>query len=122
MLLLSLAKTGTYTCGGIALPAMLPYLVNLAVTIIKIGVPVLLIILGMIDMGKAVIAQKEDEIKKAQGMFVKRLVAAALVFFIFVITELVVGIVASDTDKTNITNYLDLFINGNAESSGCTYN
>ena len=34
------------------------------IPIIQIGIPILLIIFGMLDLGKAVVAGKEDEIKK----------------------------------------------------------
>ena len=34
------------------------------IPLIQIGIPIILIILGMLDLGKAVIASKEDEIKK----------------------------------------------------------
>ena len=39
-------------------------IVNVAINAIMIGVPILLIILGMVDLGKAVIASKEDEVQK----------------------------------------------------------
>lgn len=52
------------------------YLVNA----IMIGVPILLIVLGMIDLGKAVIASKEDEVKKATKAFGKRFLYAVGVF------------------------------------------
>ena len=35
----------------------------------------------MIDLGKAIMAQKEDEIKKGQALFVKRLNFRKLLFF-----------------------------------------
>ena len=44
-----------------------------AVLLLKIVIPILLIIFGMLDLGKAVVASKEDEIKKGQQMFVKRI-------------------------------------------------
>ena len=90
--------------------ATIPHLTSLIVELIKIGVPVLLIIFGMIDLGKAVVAQKEDEIKKSQQMFFKRLLSAALVFFVFVIVELVFSIVASE-EKAGIWNCVNCFIN-----------
>ncbi len=99
-------------CGGI-IPHMnstIPRLTSLVVDLIKIGVPVLLIIFGMLDLGKAVMAQKEDEIKKSQQMFFKRLLSAALVFFVFVIVELVFNIVARD-EKAGIWNCVNCFIN-----------
>ena len=56
--------------------------------VIQIVVPVVLVVMGMITLVKAVTSSKEDEIKKAQMSFVKKLIAAALVLFIFVIVKL----------------------------------
>ncbi len=89
------------------------------VTIIKIVVPILLIIWGMLDLGKAVIAQKEDEIKKGQQTFIKRIIAAAIVFFIVVIVQVIVGIVATDKDQANVKDCIKCFIN---DTSQCTWN
>ena len=55
-------------------------LIGLVVNIIKIGIPILLIIFGMIDMAKAVISGKEDEQKKAAKAFGKRFIYAVAVF------------------------------------------
>ncbi len=52
------------------------------VLVIKIVIPLVLIILGMIDLGKAVISSKEDEINKAVGKLIRRFIAAVIVFFI----------------------------------------
>ena len=105
----------SYSCGASTLdvPGMLPYVTSTIVLIIQIGVPVLLIIFGMFDLGKAVIAQKEDEIKKGQSTFFKRLIAAILVFFVVTIVKLVVGFAA---DRTDAVTCIDCFIKGNADS------
>ena len=55
-------------------------IVGFIVKAIWIGVPILLIIFGMIDLGKAVIASKEDEVKKAWKAFGRRLLVAIAVF------------------------------------------
>lgn len=99
------------TCGGVNVPGTLVNVVSTIYTIIKIAIPLILILMGMLDLGKAVISQKEDEIKKNQGIFVKRLIAAALVFFVFAIVQLLVGIVAGD-DKTSIMNCINGMLNG----------
>ena len=52
------------------------------VNVIKFGVPILLIILGSIDLAKAVISSKDDEMKKAQGLLIKRIIYALAVFFV----------------------------------------
>ena len=55
-------------------------IVNVVINAIMIGVPILLIVLGMVDLGKAVIASKEDEVKKATKAFGKRFLYAVGVF------------------------------------------
>lgn len=71
--------------------------------LIQIGIPILLIVLGTIDLGKAVIASKEDEIKNAQKMLVKRLIYAVAVFLVVTIVSLVFGLFSS-TDNQEIEN------------------
>lgn len=105
------------TCGGILeVDRMLPDIISLIVTLIKIGVPILLIVFGMLDLGKAVMAQKEDEIKKAQQTFVKRIIAAALVFFVVVIVQTVFNLVGG-SGKKNIWDCVNCFVNGPAADS-----
>ena len=72
------------------------------VNLFKFGIPILLIIFGMMDLGKAVMAGKEDEMKKAQGTLIKRFIYAVAVFLVVLLVELVMGIVAdSGTDTGN---------------------
>lgn len=63
-------------------------------TLIQIGVPILLIIMGSIDLGKAVMASDDKEIKGATGKLIKRAIAAVAVFFIVPIVNIVIGLVA----------------------------
>ena len=71
---------------------------NGVIPIIQIGIPIILIILGMIDLGKAVIASKEDEIKSAQKLLIKRIIYAVAVFLVVSIVTLVFSVVAGNTD------------------------
>jgi len=49
---------------------------------VKYIIPVVLIILGILDFIKAITKDKEEELKKAQSRFIKRLIASALIFII----------------------------------------
>lgn len=62
---------------------------------IQIVVPLLLIISGMITMAKAVMEKDEKEIKKAQNLLVKKLIAAVITFLIIAVVKLVVNLVAT---------------------------
>lgn len=66
------------------------------VRILQIAIPIALIIWGTIDLGKAVIAGKEDDIKKAQGPFVKRIVAAVIVFIVPWLVNFAMGLVSNN--------------------------
>lgn len=54
---------------------------------VKYIIPAIVIILGILDFIKAIASDKDDEMKKAQGRFIKRLIAAALIFIIPFIIE-----------------------------------
>lgn len=77
-------------------------IVKSVVNLIKFGVPILLIIFGMIDLGKAVMAGKEDEMKKAQGTLIKRFIYAVAVFLVVTLVQFVMSIV-SDANTGNDT-------------------
>ena len=83
-------------------------IVKTILTIIQIAVPILLIIMGSLDLMKAVMAGKEDEIKKAQGTFVKRAIAAVIVFFIPLIVSIVMGLIEIDTATSDGENTIQV--------------
>ena len=100
------------TCGELTLPAIGPKIVSTIVTIIQIAVPVVLIIFGSLDLMKAVTAGKEDEIKKSQQLFLKRLMTGAIVFLLFAIVKFIVGIVVPISANGSMWNCVNCFISG----------
>lgn len=99
------------TIGGQPVPVQLTNITSTIVTAIQIAVPIMLIIWGMLDFGKAVAAGKDDEIKKAQGLFTKRLVAAIIVFLVVVIVRFVLGVFV-DAESAPALACVDTFIRG----------
>ena len=87
--------TDTTICTDQTIKAILS-LTKLVLNVIRILVPIALIVLGSIDIGKAVIAGDEKKIKEAQKPFVKRVVAAILVFLIPWIVDIIMGILGSN--------------------------
>ncbi len=51
-------------------------------SVIKILIPILVIAFGVIDFFKAVIASKDDEIKKATKSLILRAIAGVIIFFL----------------------------------------
>lgn len=72
--------------------------------IIQIGIPILLIIMGSIDLEKAVLSSDDKEIKGATGKLMKRAIAAVAVFFVATIVSLLMGMFGSSGagDNENI--------------------
>ena len=122
MFLESLERTREYTCGGIefAFAGTFPYVVSMIILIIKIAIPVLLIIFGMLDLGKAVVASKEDEIKKGQQLFIKRAITAVVVFFVIQIVQIIIRFLAGNS--TGISQCFNCFVYGREEDIGCVWN
>ena len=69
--------------------------------IIQWGIPILLIIMGSIDLGKAVMASDDKEIKGATSKLIKRAIAAVAVFFIPMLVNLLMQMVGDSGSKTN---------------------
>ena len=70
-------------------------IIGYIVLVLKIVIPIALIVLGMIDLGKAVISSDEKAINKSVGTLVKRFVAAVIVFFVPTIVSAVFNLVTS---------------------------
>ena len=63
-------------------PDSLSHLINEILQYPRIIVPIIIIGLGTLDLAKAVIASKEDEMRKAQKTFVKRVIIGVAFFLI----------------------------------------
>ncbi len=62
------------------------------ITYIRIGVPILLIILSVVDFVSVIGSQDDNAMKKAISNVTKRFIAAALIFFVPLIIGLILGI------------------------------
>ncbi len=100
-----------------AIPSGVFNLTSLVIMAIQVIVPILLIIWGMIDFVKAVVGGDEGKIKEAQKVFIKRIIAAVIVFLMVTIVKLLVNLVGQIggedvEDADSLWNCVDKFING----------
>ena len=111
------------TCGAlgsdVAIDTKIVDVVHVIILAIQIFVPIVLVIFGMLDLAKAVMGQKEDEIKKGQQTFIKRIIAAAIVFFVITIVKMVLSFLAGGTENGSINQCVNCFIEGSG-SEACT--
>ena len=56
---------------------------------------------GTIDLGKAVVASKDDEIKKAGKSLAMRLIAAVIIWFVPMLVDAVFSLVDRDADQVS---------------------
>lgn len=83
------------------------------IPIIQFGIPIILVLLGMLDFGKAVLASKEDEIKAAQKMFIKRLMYAVATFLVFTIVTAVFNLLVGTGASTDGNDWKSCWYNIN---------
>lgn len=106
----------TVKCGNTEIPAPIPAIIRTIINIIKIATPLVLIIVGMIDMIKAVTSNDEKKIKESQSKFIKRLIPATMVFLVISIIQFVVSIIADDS--ASIMNCISCVI---SNSKSCIF-
>lgn len=99
-------------CGTVYnIPKTLPALTTLFVNFIKILTPIVLIVLGLIDIFKAVMSSKEDEIEKEKKKFIRRLIPAALVFFVIAFAQLLFSLVGTREESNTFIRCANCFFN-----------
>ncbi len=79
--------------------------------ILKIVAPIILIIMGLIELGKAVVSSDEKAIKLAISTLVKRAIAAVVIFFIPTIVAFIFGLVGGTDEAKNEFSCLSECIN-----------
>lgn len=84
-------------------------LVGQALFILKILIPIAIIVLGMIDFGKAVISSDDKAVKNSSMKLLKRIVTGVCIFFIPLIIKIVFSMVSliSDEMRKNYNNCIE---------------
>lgn len=95
--MLDLFQIAADACNGL-LPIV--KMLRTILTIVQIFIPILLILFGTIDLGKAVISSDEKEIKAAQSRLIKRCIYAVAVFFVVLLVTVIMNIVATSGEKS----------------------
>lgn len=103
-------------CGGLG---PIVSIIRKVVGILHIIIPIALIAYGTIDLGKAVMASDDKQVKEAQGRLIKRCIYAVVIFLIPYLVSLIMGLVdvaansGADTsvDNKNQTSYSDCWNN-----------
>ena len=65
---------------------------------IKVVVPVILILFGMLDLSKAIMGKDDSAIKKAQGSLIKKIVVAVCVYLVITLVGLIMSLIYPSWD------------------------
>ena len=90
-----------------------------ALFVLKILIPVILIALGVVALGKAVIASDDKEIKTAINSLIKKVITAVVIFFIPSIISALFGLVAGFSEVKDDYNVCVKCIT-NPRNEACT--
>ena len=95
MEMFSLLARSDVICGEVTVPGGVAGIIQMIVFLIQVVVPLLLIIWGMIDFAKSVVGADEEKTKAGQKIFIKRVIAAIIVFLVVTVTQLIINAVGN---------------------------
>ena len=76
-------------------------LLGVVINVFKIAIPVIIVLLALLDLGKAVMAGEEKEIKATQKLLIKRLVYGVLIFFVVTLVQMIFGMIGVNVNGNN---------------------
>ena len=84
--------------------------IGYVINIFKIAIPIIIVLLAILDLGKAVMAGEEKDVQAAQKMLIKRLLYGIAIFFVVTLVHIVMNLVATgaahdDVDDVNSTDW-----------------
>lgn len=97
-------------CGNNYIPAPIAPITRVIVLLLQLVLPIVLIVMGSLDLLKAVSSSNQDNIKKSQSKFFKRLVSGVIFFFVFTLVKFIVGIAADANENKNIMKCVSCLI------------
>lgn len=108
-------------CSCLIMPVL--SLVKKFINLVKILVPIALIIWGIIDMARAMMASSEDNMKKAQSSLINKIFAAVCVFLVPTVLNIVLDIVAIGTNnEVDTGNWATCWTNAEELAGSCSDN
>ena len=105
------ADTKYYKCGKLERkPKGLPKFTNVIYKLVKVIVPIILVVRGMVDFLKAVVASDEKQMDTNPKNFMRRIGVAVLIYFVMTSVQLLVKVVGGNNQKS-ISSCFNCFIN-----------
>lgn len=99
---------------------MFPNFTSILIKTIRYIVPVILIILGILDLVKAIISTDSAKMKSSVGLFIRRIIYSLLIYFMVAIVQFIVNTLgrAGAINKNKANACIECFVNN--ENCGST--
>lgn len=95
-------NTCTLTCGNVkGIPENLPVFTRRLVNVIKILVPIILVIVGIVDFLKAMTSGDEKSMSESPRRFVRRIIVAVVIFLVIAIVQFVIRLISDASLKSD---------------------
>lgn len=108
------SSTSKTACGFEYMPSKLPHFISSLYDIVKLLVPIILIIMGMVDFARAVMASDEKKMKDSQKRFINRLIAGIVVFLVMAVVQFVFKQIDGMSEyKNGFINCINCMLNDN---------
>ena len=105
------------SCGNdVVFPKQMPSVISFVISTMLYLIPIILIVMGMIDLIKALIQQKEEDMKRYQKQFFKRILIAACALLIIVIVKTILNVLVGLNERNNVGDCLNCFINNECKT------
>ena len=115
------ADTKYYKCGKLErIPKGLPKFTNVIYKLVKVIVPIILVVMGMVDFLKAVVASDEKQMDTNPKNFMRRIGVAVLIYFVMTSVQLLVKVVGGNNQKS-ISSCFNCFINSEKKCKAYDY-
>lgn len=103
------------------IPSIVPRITSGAYNVVLVVVPLILVIMGVVDLTRGIMSQNEDEIKKSKNNFIKRLITGVIAFVIVLVVKFMINVLANRS-KAKIIRCIDCFVSNECGTSQNIYN
>ncbi len=86
-------------------------IVEIIILAFRIAAPIILIVSGMITLMNTIKTGNEDLLAKSKKVLINKIIAAALIFFVPMLVEIIILVAGGDTDYKNCINVNESSVN-----------
>ena len=104
-------------CNDTYIPSALATLSRNLIGLVQVMVPVIIILVGMIELVKAIMAGDEKKMDEVKPSLIKKIIAGVMIFLVIAIVKFAFGIIPSETGT--VMECVSIFVYKNEKETFC---